>query len=500
MPSPPHRKCLIVLGMHRSGTSAVSGVLQIAGLDPGKNLLKATEDNSKGFFENALITHLNDEILASLYTSWSDTLRIPGNWHKEERFNEFADKFVEIINDEFLGERTMTIKDPRLSVLLPFYLKIFERLAIEPVFLLCNRNPVEIAASLDKRNHLAKERSLLLWMDYSLKAELYSRGFPRIMVSYPGFLADPVSSVESINTLLHLGIDLSGEVKDSISSFIDPAMKHHNQTDAADIFPTFPGFRILNDLLCKSHLRDLSDHELKEIDEIRKQFFREASFFTGNALVPHAEFRLVYEDGSKSVNRFPISAGINSFEIKPDPRKKLSSVMFIPAESEAGLILKRYELISAEGQRIDDFLLRTNAIMKNSEGLYIFSHDMPRIVVQILDAARLQNILIQADYLALGQDTGRLFVERSKNLIERMRSNEKNLREKQEKLSLIQEKSRQQQVLIDKLKAETAQMKSSLRTIESQLLAMKKSIAWKTGRIITAPGRLIAELFLKPKS
>ena len=54
------QKCIVVLGMHRSGTSVLMGVLSMLGVELGLNLMAPTEGNPRGYFENQSICELND--------------------------------------------------------------------------------------------------------------------------------------------------------------------------------------------------------------------------------------------------------------------------------------------------------------------------------------------------------------------------------------------------------------------------------------------------------
>jgi hypothetical protein len=243
MPSPSEKKCLVVSGMHRSGTSALSGALSIAGLNPGKELFDPAEDNPKGYFENARITTLNEKIFRELYTQWNDSLLIPDVWWDFEKFDEYFEELIRILEDELAENKTMMIKDPRLCVLMPFYLKAFRQLNISPSFIICSRNPMEIAASLKKRNHLPVEKSLLLWMDHLLKAELYSREFPRLFISYYDFLRKPIGILKLIQEKLVPGLILAQETENKIIEFLDPGLRHHHlPNDAPENIPA-PGLK-----------------------------------------------------------------------------------------------------------------------------------------------------------------------------------------------------------------------------------------------------------------
>ena len=72
-------KCLIVTGMHRSGTSALAGALGVLGVDLGSNLMPANEDeNARGYFEDVELTAFNEALLDHLGYTWDDPRRSHG--------------------------------------------------------------------------------------------------------------------------------------------------------------------------------------------------------------------------------------------------------------------------------------------------------------------------------------------------------------------------------------------------------------------------------------
>ena len=174
-----YRKCVVVMGMHRSGTSTASGLLNILGLDLGKNILPVEEDNPKGFFENKSITLFNERLLDLLYATWNDTFSLPSDWWEDEDIISLQKEVIDIFESEFTDPQNLLIKDPRLSILIPFYQAIFKKLKILPYYIICLRNPLEVAESLSIRNNFTLQKSLLLWMDYMLNAEIHTRNADR---------------------------------------------------------------------------------------------------------------------------------------------------------------------------------------------------------------------------------------------------------------------------------------------------------------------------------
>ena len=68
------RQLVVILGMHRSGTSLVTKSIELLGYTLGDNLMPSGVDNPKGFWEDLDIVQFNDKLLASNQTSWDSLL------------------------------------------------------------------------------------------------------------------------------------------------------------------------------------------------------------------------------------------------------------------------------------------------------------------------------------------------------------------------------------------------------------------------------------------
>ena len=181
---------VLVLGMHRSGTSALTGVLKRLGVDLGSNLGAPQPDNPTGFFEHMDIVQLHDEILMTLGTSWDDPRSLPDGWLHDPRIGAFRDQLVSIIRRDFSRSRLWGIKDPRLCRLLPLWLELFDELNIHAKAILIARDPSEVSASLQKRNATDYEQATMLWLSYVLSSERHSRNLTRTIVLYDDLLSN----------------------------------------------------------------------------------------------------------------------------------------------------------------------------------------------------------------------------------------------------------------------------------------------------------------------
>ncbi|MGE3921122.1 MAG: sulfotransferase family protein [Gammaproteobacteria bacterium] len=153
----------VVLGMHRSGTSALSRALKVFNIDHGDNLVEAGFDNVHGFWETWDIVHINDKVLATSQLYWDS----PGYFSQaslsSEEIQPLLMEAAELIKTKLQRFHQWCFKDPRTIRVLPFWLKIFEMLSVEPKFLLVKRNPLDVAESLKKRDQMPIEKGLLLW-------------------------------------------------------------------------------------------------------------------------------------------------------------------------------------------------------------------------------------------------------------------------------------------------------------------------------------------------
>ncbi|EED35294.1 glycosyl transferase, group 2 family [Luminiphilus syltensis NOR5-1B] len=157
----------MIAGMHRSGTSALAGALNAAGVNFGDDLIGAAKDNKKGFFEDRQLVEANDRLLASLMQRWDTAapLDIETAIPATARYRADAVALLQ----QLIADRPLSgIKDPRVSILVPFWSEIFSALDVEPYWLLCIRSPHEVASSLYQRNRFSSEKSVALWLKYTL--------------------------------------------------------------------------------------------------------------------------------------------------------------------------------------------------------------------------------------------------------------------------------------------------------------------------------------------
>ena len=119
---------ILVLGMHRSGTSSVAGSLMRLGGDAPLHLMPAQPDNERGFWESSVISALNDEILAAGGSDWQDWRSFDLNRIDRGVATTLRARARSVLLAEFGEARLPIIKDPRMCRLMPFWSSVFQDL------------------------------------------------------------------------------------------------------------------------------------------------------------------------------------------------------------------------------------------------------------------------------------------------------------------------------------------------------------------------------------
>jgi len=219
---------VFVLGMHRSGTSAATRLVNLLGVPTciEEDLLPRTDDNPRGYWESGSLTAFNDGIFDALESDWSCPPRLDPGWETDPVLVELRAEATTLFSRVFPAEPWVW-KDPRNCITLPLWTTA---LAVEPAVVLVHRNPLEIAASLNARDDLGKVYCLALWERYLQSCLSAASGLPALVTTYDEILDDPAAWCEVVRDFLG-GVGVAtGELASNALDYVDPELRHSQLT------------------------------------------------------------------------------------------------------------------------------------------------------------------------------------------------------------------------------------------------------------------------------
>ncbi|CAN5254705.1 hypothetical protein BH11PSE5_BH11PSE5_06490 [soil metagenome] len=200
------RTCLLIAGMHRSGTSALTRVLNLLGCGLPVDLVGAGSGNEAGHWEPRSLVLFNDKLLASAGCRWDDWQQLNPKWYDSVAYESFKAQARDLLNAEFMDHPLFVFKDPRVPQMLPFWLDVLEAENIETKLIVPIRHPDEVAASLEMRDMMEAGYGRLLWLRRVLDAEHDSRGHSRIFCTYEQLLRDWRPLIQSVESGLNIAL------------------------------------------------------------------------------------------------------------------------------------------------------------------------------------------------------------------------------------------------------------------------------------------------------
>lgn len=187
--SPPSGlpEAVVVLGMHRSGTSLCMHALNQLGIRIDDDVVRGDANNEKGYFESSEVVELNNQILNTLGVGWGTlfSVALRDNCFENPALASARQQLMALVSDKVKQlPGTWGFKDPRLCVLLPLYEQVFAECGVKPLYVVCIRDPRSVALSLMRRDHFPQMLSELLWMDNTIRAIQVAGRHIRAVIHY----------------------------------------------------------------------------------------------------------------------------------------------------------------------------------------------------------------------------------------------------------------------------------------------------------------------------
>ena len=205
-PRPTGGKVVVVLGMHRAGTSLCTRIVQRLGVDLGTPLLTPDFDNPDGYQEHKAIVDCHRALFEALHVEW-DTIRLieppsASFWESEAALG-VRDRIKRVVAEQLQAAGGVwAFKDPRTASFIPLWKEVFDDLRVEPVWILSARDPRAVAASLFTRNRLPVALGELLWLEHYLDALRYLGPDLAGIVHYERWFASPATQIGELARLI----------------------------------------------------------------------------------------------------------------------------------------------------------------------------------------------------------------------------------------------------------------------------------------------------------
>ncbi len=232
MTSPERRHLIFVIGMPRTGTSALTKGLSTLNISLGSYSPIGNVFNEKGYWEDQEVQALNEDMLKSLST-WKNSSRSILPITEEETHFLYDQGFItrasQLLSKKFSDSKFLGIKEVHTALLLPFWKRVLKESDIAVSFVIALRNPISTVASIAAFTKHPSEQScwkfFWIWISFLLASIKNSEGHQRILVDYDSLLKDPSIQVKRIATEFQLQID-DESLKTYSADFIDPALCH----------------------------------------------------------------------------------------------------------------------------------------------------------------------------------------------------------------------------------------------------------------------------------
>jgi hypothetical protein len=217
---------VFVLGMHRSGTSVATRLINLLGLPApiDEDLLPPDSGNPTGYWESSSLVACNDRLLEALGSDMTCPEAFSPGWERDPRLRAFYPEAAKLFTQVFPA-RPWVFKDPRNCITFAFWVRALE---IQPVVILIHRNPCEIVASY--RNHWGERDGipylLALWERYVRQALRHIEGSPVLVTSYEQLVANPVAwTGRAREFLVRSGLTVREPQEDVILDYVDPQLR-----------------------------------------------------------------------------------------------------------------------------------------------------------------------------------------------------------------------------------------------------------------------------------
>lgn len=222
---------LLICAMHRSGSSILTRSFNLLGYGVSKTQIGINKENQTGHWESRKLARVNDRLLSAYDLTWDSWKPLMKGKLPESELSNFKSDIINTIKDDFVCDADIVIKDPRICRLAETYLGCIDQLDFSLNIVHAFRNPLDVMASLEKRNNIGSIDAAFLWLRYNLDAEFLTRGRPRAFLSYEKLLKKPAKEISNILKVFKISPKFDFKaVKKEIKGTVNSALRHHKSS------------------------------------------------------------------------------------------------------------------------------------------------------------------------------------------------------------------------------------------------------------------------------
>lgn len=262
---------IVVLGMHRSGTSAITRALETMGVNLGERLMPpAPGVNDKGFYEDLDLVALNEAMLDACGYNWDSAAPILDSDVERLANQGYVLEAITLLRSRLARYPLFGMKDPRIAKLMPFWRRVFTEAGINVRYVMAYRNPLSVVQSLEARDEFARTKSFLLVADYMVTSLSLVNTAGLVMIDYDRLMADPRKQLEELSAGLGLALDQAA-LDAYCTDFLEPGLRH-SQFAARDLQLDPSAIALVKDIhaaLCAVLDGSLALQELVESNQLR---------------------------------------------------------------------------------------------------------------------------------------------------------------------------------------------------------------------------------------
>lgn len=212
----------------------VSRMLEAGGVRFGvaEDLAGPNSDNPHGFWEHYGLREINESLLERFGGSWRNPPKISAQLLASPELDDLRKRAQDLLSSLGGSSPCWGWKDPRTSLVLPFWLSILQQ---SPSPILCLRHPSDVGASLARRNKISPGLAGFLWQEYTASACAALDVIDALVLSYENILQDPLrEATRCARFFAKSGVDLDPAL---MVTAVDIDLAHHQVGDQ-----DFPGW------------------------------------------------------------------------------------------------------------------------------------------------------------------------------------------------------------------------------------------------------------------